>query len=81
MKVEPLEHANPFLLKILCAVTTNVFVPSVKDFGAINIYTHTFCVSNDSVKIKERDFYKTNVIGHNTDFNELFDNKESESNQ
>ena len=74
-----------FLLTIVCATITNVYGPSVRDFGPI---VYTLFLSVKRFRENKRENSKHNItVSHTTDLekmfpdNELLKDEESESNQ
>ena len=74
-----------FLLTIVCATITNIYGPSVRDFGPI---VHTLFLSVKRFRENKRENSKQNIIiSHITDLEkifpdtELFKDEESEPNQ
>ena len=74
-----------FLSTIVSATITNIYGPSVRDFGPV---VYTLFLSVKRFRENKRENSKHNItIGHITDFenifpdNELFNDEESESNQ
>ena len=64
MKLVVLEVDNIiFINNIVCACVTNVYDPSVRDFGPISKYT-LFSLSNSPVKIKVSKNSKSNTISN-----------------
>ena len=53
IKLECLEVDNPIFV-IVCAINTNIFGPSVKEFGPINIHIFFLCQTAPWKKVKEK---------------------------